>query len=70
MQYFCLPLAESEVYNLGAKVPVKSELEIKGYSFALQKKAELTVNTFLPPRNLYNLIFLTFIISLAQCRSH
>lgn len=44
MQYFCL--AESEVYNLGAKLPVKDELEIKGHSFPLQKKAELTVNSY------------------------
>lgn len=35
---FVLTLAESEVYNLGAKVPAKNELEIKDHSFALQKK--------------------------------
>lgn len=46
MQYFCLTLAESEVYNLGAKLPIKNELEIKGHSFALQKKAELTASYF------------------------
>lgn len=37
---------ESEVYNLGAKVPAKNELEIKDHSFALQKKDELTVNSY------------------------